>query len=80
MYFVSSIACESVCEFSTCPRLMTAMIIPSYGKVRSQNTVMVIVLLAHSCPASVNICRNGSSINDTVQDSKTYLDGTCSVS
>lgn len=34
---------------------------------------MVIVLLAHSCFASVNICRNGSSINDTVLDSKTYL-------
>lgn len=34
---------------------------------------MAIVLLAHSCSASVNICRNGSSFNDTVQDSKTYL-------
>lgn len=61
---------------------MTAMhFIPSYGKVRSQNTVMVIVLLAHSCPASVNIYRNGSSINDT--NSTGFEDisyGTCSVS
>lgn len=63
LYILSLIASESVWNSSTCPRLMTAMHYIILWKSQKSDTVMVIVLLAHSWPASVNICRNGSSNN-----------------